>query len=86
MSPQLNEARMKALTGGDPITARVLYRDWFTFKPVAKFWLAFNHRPTVTDGSHGFWRRVHMIPFNRQFDPETEPDLADKLRAEAPGV
>jgi len=77
---------MKALTGGDPITARVLYRDWFTFKPVAKFWLAFNHRPTVTDGSHGFWRRVHMIPFNRQFDPETEPDLADKLRAEAPGV
>ena len=85
-SAQLNEPRIKALTGGDPITARLLYRDLFTFDPVAKFWLSFNHRPAVADDSHGFWRRVHMIPFNRQFDPGTEPDLAAKLRAEAPGV
>jgi phage/plasmid-associated DNA primase len=30
--------------------------------------------------------RVHLIPFNRQFDPGTEPDLPDKLRAEAAGI
>jgi putative DNA primase/helicase len=58
----------------------------FTFNPVAKFWLSFNHRPAVADDSHGFWRRVHMIPFNRQFDTVTEPDLTGKLRGEAPGV
>jgi putative DNA primase/helicase len=82
----LNAARIKALTGGDPITARSLYKDHFTFTPVAKFFLAFNHRPRVTDDSHGFWRRVHMIPFNRRFDVTVEPDLAAKLRAEAPGI
>lgn len=85
-SAVLNTARIKALTGGDPITARLLYRDLFTFNPIAKFWLAFNHRPVVADDSHGFWRRVHLIPFNRQFDPDAEPDLSDKFRAEAQGI
>jgi putative DNA primase/helicase len=85
-SALLNAARIKALTGGDPITARLLYRDLFTFISVAKFWLAFNHRPVVADDSHGFWRRVHLIPFNCQFDPGAEPDLPHILRAEAPGI
>ena len=74
-SSQLNAARIKALTGSDPITARLLHREFFTFEPVSKFWLAFNHRPVVTDDSHGFWRRVHLIPFLRRFDPNGEPKL-----------
>jgi len=85
-SVRLNEARIKALTGGDPITARMLHHEFFTFRPVAKFWLAFNHLPIVADDSHGFWRRVHQIPFVRQFDPEAEPELENELRAEAPGI
>ena len=85
-SVRLNEARIKALTGGDPITARMLYREYFTFTPVAKFWLAFNHPPIVSDDSHGFWRRVHQIPFVRQFDPDDEPDLENVLKAEAQGI
>jgi putative DNA primase/helicase len=85
-SARLNEARIKALTGCDLITARSLYNRFFTFKPVAKFWLAFNHRPVVADSSHGFWRRVHLIPFVRQFNPQAEPNLEGTLRAEAPGI
>lgn len=85
-SVRLNEARIKALTGGDPITARMLYREFFTFTPVAKFWLAFNRPPIVSDDSHGFWRRVHKIPFVRQFDPDDEPDLENTLKAEAQGI
>jgi putative DNA primase/helicase len=46
---RLNEGRVKALTGGDPITARFLHREFFTFHPVAKFWLSVNHKPRVTD-------------------------------------
>jgi putative DNA primase/helicase len=72
-STRLNEARIKALTGGDIVTARSLYREFFDFRPAAKFWLAFNHRPVVTDDSHGFWRRVHLILFLRQFDPHADP-------------
>jgi putative DNA primase/helicase len=82
----MNVARIKALTGGDIVTARLLYREFSEFRPVAKFWLAFNHRPVVTDDSHGFWRRVHLIPFLRQFDPHADPHLEETLRTEAIGI
>jgi putative DNA primase/helicase len=84
---QLNEARIKALTGCDPVTARFLYKEWRTFAPTFKIWLAFNHKPEVSDDSFGFWRRVRLIPFERQFSNEdADPKLLAKLKAEAPGI
>jgi putative DNA primase/helicase len=83
---RLNEARLKALTGGDEVTARFLHGEFFTFQPVAKFWLAANHKPRVADDSYGFWRRVRLIPFTRQFTADADPALLDALRAELPGI
>jgi putative DNA primase/helicase len=86
-STRLNEARIKAFTGGDPITARFLYSESFTFQPVAKFWLAVNHLPQVRDDSHGFWRRVRVLPFRQRFSgQDADPDLVQKLYAELPGI
>lgn len=84
---QLNEARIKLLTGEDPVSARFLYGEYFTFRPVGKFWLSFNHKPSVVDDSHGFWRRIWMVPFTQTFSDRTkDPFLESKLRAEAPGI
>ncbi len=84
---RLNEGRLKALTGGDRCTARFLYQENFSFDPTAKFWLAFNHKPRVTDDSHGFWRRIRLIPFTTKFsDSNRDKDLPAKLRAEAQGI
>lgn len=84
---RLNEARIKVLSGGDPITARRLYHESFTFMPTHKLVLAFNHKPTIADDSEGMWRRVRLIPFTRQFkQEEQDKNLTDKLRAEAPGI
>jgi putative DNA primase/helicase len=84
---QFNEGRVKALTGGDQSTARFLYHEFFSFDPTAKFWLAFNHKPRVTDDSHGFWRRVRLVPFLARFDgADDDKSLGDKLRAEAAGI
>ena len=86
-STRLNEARIKALTGGDPITARFLYSESFTYEPVAKFWLALNHLPQVRDDSHGFWRRVRVLPFKVIFKGENaDQELSLKLRQELPGI
>jgi putative DNA primase/helicase len=83
-SVQLNEARIKSLTGCDPASARFLYHEFFTFIPKAKYWLAFNHKPEVADDSEGFWRRVRLIPFEQQFSKEkADPELLEKLKAEA---
>lgn len=84
---RLNEARVKALTGGDRCTARFLYGEYFSFDPTAKFWLAVNHKPQVTDDSHGFWRRVRLIPFLARFSGrDCDKDLLAKLKSEASGI
>jgi putative DNA primase/helicase len=92
---RLNEARVKALTGGDCITARFLHREFFTFQPQCKIWLSVNHKPRVADDTFAFWRRVRLIPFVRQFKPAeaaesrdlvADPLLADELREESPGI
>lgn len=81
---RLNEARIKALTGGDLIKARFMRQDEFEFRPVLKLWLAVNHKPVVKDDSRGFWRRMRLLPFTREFP--INHDLEGELRAEAPGI
>ncbi len=84
---RLNEARIKALTGCDPITARFMHRNFFTFQPAAKFWLATNHKPVVQDTSYGFWRRIRLVPFTQRFTgKQDDRTLKEKLKAEAPGI
>jgi putative DNA primase/helicase len=69
------------------MSARFLNAEFFTFRPVAKFWLAFNHKPQVRDDSFGFWRRIHFLPFTQTFDGNSkDPQLEQKLRAEASGI
>jgi putative DNA primase/helicase len=85
---RLNEARLKAMTGRDPVTARGLFENEFTFEPSFKLWLATNHRPVVQDDSDGFWRRIHLIPFLESFVGRENVLLKDTLctEAEAPGI
>ena len=83
----LNESRIKMLTGGDDVTARFLHQEFFTYRPVLKLWLGVNHRPRITDLSHGFWRRLRLIPFQVRFEGARDyKQLEQKLRAEAPGI
>ncbi len=85
---RLNEPRIKALTGCDPVTGRYLYSEPFTFTPVAKFILATNTKPVVADNSHGFWRRLKLVPFTRTFEGSArDGHLEDYLKAhEGPGI
>ena len=39
------EAKVKALTGYDPITARFMRQDFFAFTPTFKLFIAGNHKP-----------------------------------------
>lgn len=82
-----DEVRVKWLTGGDTISARLMYGNPFSFTPTHKFLVAANHKPRVSGTDVGFWRRVHMIPWTVTI-PEAarDPDLRAKLRAELPGI
>ncbi len=83
----LAEALVKQLTGGDTITARFLFREFFDFKPAFKLWLAANHKPTITGGDHGIWRRMRLVPFTVTIpEAERDPKLTAKLAEELPGI
>lgn len=86
-STKIDEVRLKKWSGGDQETARFLYSEYFSFYPTCKIWLFVNHKPQVEDDSHGFWRRVRLIPFNRKFaESEQDKDLSQKLKNELPGI
>jgi putative DNA primase/helicase len=84
---RLDEARVKMLTGRDPIKARYLHRGYFEFQPTHKIWLATNHLPVVSDTTEGLWRRIRVLPFLAYFGPDRQDrELPQKLLAEAAGI
>jgi putative DNA primase/helicase len=82
---QWAEAKIKALTGGDKITARFMRQDFFTFTPAFKLTVAGNHKPGLRNVDEAMRRRFLMVPFNHR-PAHPDPDLARKLRAEWPGI
>jgi putative DNA primase/helicase len=84
---QLNEGRIKSLTGESTVTARFLHQEYFTFTPVSKFFLAFNHKPRIRDDSHGFFRRLKLIEIAGMFSGAREiKGFESQLAEEAPGI
>ena len=79
------EARIKSLTGGDPVTARFMRQDFFTFVPTFKLTIVGNHQPALRNVDDAARRRFNIIPFIRK--PE-RPDrqLEEKLKAEWPAI
>ena len=87
MGKRLDEALVKQLTGGDQVTARYLYKEFFEFKPQFKLVIAANHKPEIRGVDHGIWRRIHLIPFEVTIPAgEIDKDLPAKLRNELPGI
>lgn len=80
-----DEAKVKAITGGDPITARFMHENFFTYQPQFKLAIAGNHRPEIRNLDAAIRRRFHLIPFTVKF---SNPDktLAQRLEAEWPAI
>ena len=81
------ESRIKSMTGGDPITARFMRQDFFTYAPEFKLFIAGNHKPGLRGVDEAIRRRFNLIPFSVKIPPEQrDPDLQEKLQAEWPGI
>lgn len=86
-SKKWSEDLMKRLTGGDTLTGAKLYGNPYSFQPTHKLWFQANHLPSFKDGTHGFKRRVRVIPFERTFTGEAkDKDILDKLMDEKEGI
>ena len=84
---KLNIERIKAISGGDKVTARYLYKEFETYQPHLKLWLFVNHKPDIEDDTIATWRRVRLIAFTQTFIKGKEDKrLAEKLRTESQGI
>jgi len=82
-----DEAKIKALTGGDPISARFMRQDFFTFQPAFKLVIAGNHKPGLRGVDEATKRRFNLIPFTVTIPvSERDLELSEKLRVEWPGI
>ena len=82
-----NESKIKAITGGDHITARLMHQDFFTYTPQFKLLIAGNHKPAIRNIDEAMRRRMHLIPFTITVPTDKrDPLLTEKLLAERDGI
>lgn len=80
---KLDEAKVKSLTGGDPVTVARKFCPTRTFEPQFTMWLSCNNLPAVEDTSVFTSGRIRVIPFERHFSPsEQDRTLKARFRTE----
>jgi putative DNA primase/helicase len=85
---RLAEALIKLVTGGEPMDARHLQGDFFTFDPEFKLTIQGNYKPVLSGTDEGIKSRLLLVPFNVTIPKaERDPHLAEKLiSSEASGI
>lgn len=88
---ELREGMVKSMTGGDTITARGIHaKHSVELTPTWVVYMPTNHKPIIKGNDNGIWRRMGMLPFERNFenDPTVKKDgkRKEKLAAEMPGI
>ena len=82
-----NEARIKSLTGNDPVKARFMAQDFFEYKPQFKPLVIGNHRPGLRNIDEAIKRRLQRLPFTIKIPAERrDTALPEKLKAEWPAI
>ena len=80
-----DEARIKSLTGGDPITARFMRSDNVTFFPQFKLAVSGNHKPSLKSVDDAMKRRVNLVNFLFKA-AVVNKKIQNELRDEWPGI
>ena len=68
-----NEAKIKALTGGDSIRARFMRQNSFEYQPCFKIIVSGNHQPAIKNVDPAMRRRLQLVPFEVAI-PTSEQD------------
>ena len=74
----INEGPLKEITGGDPLTARALYKNSFTFIPQFSLVVCTNNLLDVKSNDDGTWRRIRVCDFMSKFaDDVNSPEFSE---------
>jgi putative DNA primase/helicase len=84
---RLAAARVKRLTGGDPVRARKMHKDFFQFDPSHHIVMMTNFKPKVSGDDPALWRRLLVVPFDVVItEQQQDVGLPERLAVELPAV
>lgn len=78
----LNEAKIKAATGGDWIRCSYKHRDHFEYRPQFKIWLVSNHPVSGDVDDAAFWGRIRVIEFPNSYLGKEDKELKGRMKTE----
>ena len=58
---------IKTLIAGEPLRAEIKFGPVYWFRPITRLVSATNQMPQVSDNTHGWLRRLDIVPFERRF-------------------
>ena len=80
ISPKMDSTFFKQLVSGEPIEARLPYKEPFLISDYAKLISNTNILPKEVDNNEAFYRQFLLIPFNVTIpEGERDPSLAQKI-------
>jgi putative DNA primase/helicase len=83
----MDEELVKRVTGQDKMNSRGLYESPQEWLPQFVLFMATNHHPKVNPEDTATWDRLKVIRFEQEFRGDRDdPELLDKLTAEADGI
>lgn len=82
-----NENIFKSYCSGEPLVAKTLYKQPRMTRNYPKSLIGLNLLPSTSDFSHGYFRRLKLIPFIKQIPADkVNLNLKDELREERAGI
>jgi putative DNA primase/helicase len=84
---EMQDGLLKAIVSGEMMSVERKFQDVREIEPFAKHIILTNHLPRIRDYSDGLFRRVSIIPLQRQFlGAKADPLLINKLEGEMDAI
>ena len=86
---ELDEEKMKWLTGGERIRARFMRQDNFEFPRTWIVFLVTNYKPAIRGTDEGTWRRIRLVPWEEVLPPDKrmpQEEIVKLLLEERDGI
>ncbi|MCB0081785.1 MAG: hypothetical protein KDE47_12680 [Caldilineaceae bacterium] len=77
---RFNEAKVKALTGGNEVYCAFKHRTHFNYRPQFKIWLSSNQPPNADPDDDAVWGRLRVIEFPNSHLGKEDKSLKAQMR------
>lgn len=83
----ISSENLKIFASGDMTNMQRKYKEDLIYKSTCKLIFLLNRLPDTLDNTHGYYRKILIVPFNRIFkQEEMDRNLKDKVSEELSGV